>query len=386
MVTLNKRCFAVSQQIQFYFCNMRFLWTVVFAFAFTLCFGQNQKATDTADAWLTVNNFDDSYRGENEIRIGFWNLENLFHPSDDSLKNDDSFTPSGNNHFNWYKYNKKLKNLSKVITAVGGWEPIEIMGFCEVENKQVVEDLIYNTPLKKTNYGIIHVESPDNRGIDVALIYNRDKIKIDTFQAITVDFLEPDSRPTRDILHVEALFRKKKIHIFINHWPSRYGGHLVTVPKRNRAADILRSHVDSVFRSEPNANIAILGDFNDHPNDESMLEHLHAKTDTANLPDTALYNMMWPKMGSEGTHKYQGHWGILDQIVISGNLLHGTNGFKTTPENAVIFKAPFLLEEDRTHLGKKLNRTYIGMRYNGGYSDHLPILLDLQFLEKQAVK
>ena len=333
---------------------------------------------------IGVPGFDDSFRGSGGIRIGFYNVENLFDIYNDSIKRDDAFTPSGDYRWNKYKYEDKLKKLSRVITAMGGWEPIEILGLCEVENRRVLIDLIKETSLEPVNYQIIHHESPDNRGIDVALIYNADKIIVLNHRAIPVDFLEPDAYPTRDILHVEARFRRHDIHIFVNHWPSRFGGHLATIPKRNRAADILRREVEKIYEESPDANIVIMGDFNDHPNDESVLKRLYARPDTTEMHDTSLFNMMYAKMGSEGTHKFQGKWGILDQFIVNGTLLRGRNGLQTRPENALIFKADFLLTDDATHVGKKLYRTYTGFKYSGGYADHLPIILDLKTLQKST--
>ena len=352
-----------------------------------LCSAAQQTEYDlSGDENLGVQRFDASYRGSGGIRVGFYNVENLFDIYNDSLKRDDDFTPDGNYRWSHYKYNDKLKKLSRVIIAMGGWEPVEVLGVCEIENRKVLLDLISKTPLNSTNYQIIHEESPDNSGIDVALLYNADKISVINHEAITVDFLEPDSRPTRDILYVKAQFQRNIIHFFVNHWPSRYGGHMATVPKRNRAADILRKRVDEIFKNEPDANIVIMGDFNDYPNDESLMKHLRALPDTAGMADTSLFNMMYSKMGSEGTHKYQGKWGILDQFIVSGNLLRGKNGLTTTPDQALIFKADFLLEEDPTHVGKRLYRTYTGFKYSGGYADHLPIILDLQTLQRRTTR
>lgn len=357
------------------------LQLVLFVFCGLNLPAQNSEARNIN---LGIENFNDTYRGSGGIRVGFYNVENLFDVYDDSLKRDDSFTPGGDNHWTSYKYREKLSKLSRVITALGGWEPIEVLGLCEVENRRVLIDLIHETALDETNYQIIHHESPDNRGIDVALIYNADKIIVLNHRAVEVDFLESDSRPTRDILHVEARFKKYDIHFFVNHWPSRYGGHLATIPKRNRAADILRTEVEKIYKESPDANIVIMGDFNDYPNDESILKHLYARPDTAGMSDTSVFNLMYSKMGSEGTHKYQGKWGILDQFVVNGTLLRGKNGLQTEPANALIFKADFLLTEDATHVGKKLFRTFTGFKYSGGYSDHLPIILDLQTLQRST--
>jgi len=325
--------------------------------------------------------FDDSNRGSSRFRVSFWNVENLFDTRDDSLTRDEAFTPYGDNHWTYKKLNEKWNNISKTIIAVGGWEAPEIIGFCEVENRWVLEQLLKNTVLDKVNYQIVHEDSPDNRGIDVALLYRPDKFEKEGHHPIRIHF--EDSRPTRDILHVwgKLVHNQARLHVFVNHWPSRYGGHLATNPKRMKAAQTLRAVVDSIQKVEPYANIVIMGDLNDHPNDESVLKGLAALPDTIKMDTFDLYNMMYPKVGKEGTHKYQGVWGVLDQIIVSHSLMKGYNGLKTHQGQAYIFKAPFLLEPDETHRGYKLNRTFIGMKYHGGFSDHLPIYVDLQLLE-----
>lgn len=329
--------------------------------------------------------FDDSFRNNNLARVLFWNVENLFDTFNDSLTNDDAFTPSGNNHWNHYRYRHKLKNIAQTLTAAGGWSPVEIVCLAEVENRRVLVDLVNETILKSHNYDIIHKNSPDFRGIDVAILYNPQKFKVDTFNFIRVNF--PDnSRTTRDILYVSGFLQKRKIHLFVNHWPSRFGGHMATEPKRIFTANLLRSKVDSIYDVEPNANIIITGDFNDEPEDKSLKLSLGCTNDTSSMTTRGLHNLMEAKTGREGTHKFQGRWGILDQIIISTPLLKKRSGLSVIKNEAVIFKAPFLLEKDVTHLGTKLFRTYIGPKYNGGYSDHLPIYLDLQSVDNKQRK
>lgn len=344
-------------------------------------------AQDTANSnkriALLFNDFDDSYRGKKNTRIVFWNVENLFDIEDHPEKRDDEFTPNGDNRWNDYKYQRKLQQLSKTLIAVGGWEPVEIICLAEVENRKVVEDLFNETGLKENEYKIIHRESPDKRGIDVALAYRPDKFRPVRTSFITVKFEDEDSRPTRDILYVRGKVNgEAELHLFVNHWPSRYGGQMVTDPKRRQAAKIVRSKVDSILNVDREANIVITGDFNDEPEDGSLIENLNARLDTNGLKQRELYNMMGPLRFSAGTHKFAGEWGILDQFIISSGVVYGRNRLKIERDRAGIFAAPFLLEEDKTHLGHKLFRTYLGPRYVGGYSDHLPIYLDLRITNK----
>lgn len=329
-----------------------------------------------------IEGFRDDIRGSGSIRVAFWNLENLFFPIDDSLTNDDSFTPYGDNHWTFTKYNDKLQKLGKAITSIGGWEAVEIIGFCEVEDRIVLQDLINKTGLKTGNYEIVHQNSPDRRGIDVALIYRKDKIKVYNQRYIKVDF-GPGSRPTRDVLQISAtLENNDTIHVLYNHWPSKYGGALATVPKRARAAQVVKEACDSIFVLSPNANIILMGDFNDTPIDASVKDVLHALPDTNNTNTNSLINLTWPLVGNDGTHKYQGEWSVIDQVIVSKNLYSNSSKTQLYDYNAHIFKAPFLLESDDSHMGTKPFRTYIGMKHHGGYSDHLPIYLDLRLHTK----
>jgi exonuclease III len=292
------------------------------------------------------------------IRIMFYNVENLFHPTNDSLKNDDEFTKEGTRYWSWKRYHDKVAKTAKTAIAVGGWEPPAIIGLCEIEEIRCLEDLVNNSPLKRFGYQIVHQESGDNRGIDVALLYRPELFEFIDFKSFVLNFPEEGSRPSRDILYVKGKVGDDTLHLFVNHWPSRYGGQLATVPKRNFAAKVLRSKYDSLLAENPNAHILAMGDFNDHPDDQSMLEIMR----------------QWEF--EKGTHKYQHEWGILDQFIASPALLN-TEGLTTPMDRVVIFDSDFLMESEKDGIGKKPNRTYIGFKYHGGYSDHLPIYLDV---------
>jgi predicted extracellular nuclease len=328
---------------------------------------------------VLFDGFDDSPRGKNGLRIMFYNVENLFDIYDDSLKNDESFTPDGNNHWSNYKYWEKQNNISKVILAAGGWEPVDIVGLCEVENLKVLNDLTQKTSLASSNYTIVHQESPDKRGIDVALLYQKEKLTLDTAQWIQV-FLGDGQRPTRDVLFATfTTLNNEQLHVFVNHWPSRYGGQMASDPKRRQAANTVRLVVDSILTSNANANILLMGDFNDEPENGSIKENLRATHDSTFAEPQDLYNMMSHIRGNNGTHKYQGTWGVLDQFMVSQGLYQGHAGLQVTP-GPLVFKAPFLLIDETKYPGIKPYRTFIGMKYQGGYSDHLPIYVDLQLL------
>lgn len=327
---------------------------------------------------------DDGKRGTNAIRLVFYNTENFFDTFDDSLTNDDEYTPMGMRGWSYNKFQRKLINISKVFLSIGGWEPPEIIGMCEVENRFVLYKLTTDTPLSKIGYKIIHEDSPDPRGIDVAMIYRPDKFKPIMYRAIPIRFPNDPNGRTRDILYVKGMVMgKDTLHVFINHWPSRYGGYAGTKPKRAFVASVLRHATDSLMRVVPDARIVIMGDFNDEPTDESITEVLKARSDSAQLSSTDLFNMMYRLSGNwrSGTNKFRENWSLIDQIIVSSTLLHSKTGLYTYANGAHIYDAPFLLMEDKTYFGVKPFRTYLGPRYLGGFSDHLPVYLDIYLRE-----
>lgn len=319
------------------------------------------------------------------VRIVFWNVENLYDPYNDTTKLDDEFTSTGAKHWNWTKFSAKLNSVAKTLMAIGEWAPPAVVGLCEVENRYVLNKLIYETPLKPWGYKFIHHESPDLRGVDVAMLYRPSIFKVIVGRSISIRFPFDTLAQTREILFVKGvLLNRDTLSIFINHWPSRRGGYLGSQPRRNYVAGVLRKLIDSVQHAQPCANILVMGDFNDEPENESMKQFLMAQTDAAPLYDTSLYNLMGirNKIRKEGTLKYRDQWSTFDQFVISGALMNGRSGLEAGIGNVLIFRSSFLLEEDNTYFGEKLNRTYSGPRYHGGISDHLPIRLEINQKKK----
>jgi hypothetical protein len=344
------------------------------------CFDQTvQKKTGT-DSTKNPANITLLRKKSQNVRILFYNVENLYDPYNDTTKLDDEFTSAGQRHWTYGKFHEKIVHLSRLILSIGEWDPPAIVTMAEVENLYVLKKLIYDTPLKNVKYKIIHYDSPDVRGVDVALIYRPDKFKVIYSQAFKVVFPFDSAIRTRDILYVQGtVFKGDTIHLFVNHWPSRRGGYNESTPRRNFVAALLRSKIDSLFRNNPSSNIIIMGDFNDEPGNESLCRILKARPDTAELQTTYLVNLMSVKMKdwNQGTIKYQGKWSIFDQFIVSGSLFYKQNGIHTSFQDAHIFMGAFLLDDDAKFLGGKPNRTYVGPRYNGGYSDHLPVYLDL---------
>ena len=293
---------------------------------------------------------------KNRFRIVFYNVENLFDIYNDSLTRDEEFTPEGLKNWNNYRFYKKLNNIYKVLIGVGEWEPPSIVALCEIENRFVLNKLLYKTPLQNFDYKIIHKESPDWRGIDVALLYRQDKFEPLSYETINIRFPFDTSKRTRDILYVKGLIAESDtIHFFVNHWPSRYGGYLASKPKREFVASVLKKKVDSVFKTNNLANILIIGDLNDDPSDESVAVFLNAKSDTLELQNPDLFNLMsvYEKEWKTGTLKYKENWNVFDQIIISDALLFGSDNLIISPERAQVYNPGFLFEEDHKYLGKK---------------------------------
>ena len=320
-------------------------------------------------------------RDSNTLRICFYNLENFFDCERNPQKEDGDFTPEGKYHWTKTRFYKKVNSIAKVFIAMGGGICPEIIGVCEIENEEVISNLLYKSPLKSQKYNYVFYPTPDRRGIGVSLFYKSDKFEVVYSRPISVIDSADKSFKTRDILYVKGLWLSHcddTLHLFVNHFPSRYGGYAASIGKRNLAAKILRSSIDSILLIDNSAKIIIMGDFNDYPYNESVVTYLQVpyereKNDTVNF-----VNAMFPyfNRNNVGTHKFQEHWGILDQIIVSPKLYFSTSGPRTNG-NGVIFDADFLLEKDETHLGFKPFRTYLGFSYKGGFSDHLPVFIDL---------
>ena len=307
-------------------------------------------------------------------RIIFYNTENFFDNQDDTLVNDNEFMPDSSRFWTYDRFWKKVVRIYQVMSAADEWDMPVIAGFCEVENRGVLEKLVYETPLEKYNYRIIHKDSPDPRGIDVALIYRKDVFRPDTSEWINVPVGE--GLATREILKVTGrLWEEGQVTIYINHWPSRSGGALSSEPKRIMAASVLKASLDALFAEEPGANVIIMGDFNDEPMDVSLKSLGKTGYNPDSVCQTAIINLSEPhEMANQsGTIKYGGVWSIFDQVLVSCSLINGKNGLKIAGDKAEIFAAPFLLEPDPSYSGMRPRRTYLGPNYHDGFSDHLPV-------------
>lgn len=334
---------------------------------------------------LTLLTFASSLYGQTKkdtltFRIMGYNVENLFDCRHDTLKNDYEFLPDAVRHWNYSKYKKKLDAVARVIIAVGEWSPPALVALCEVENDSVLRDLTRYSVLREADYRYVITHSPDERGINVALLYQRGLFKLLSGQSYSVTKAHKSNRPTRDILHVSGLLlNKDTLDVFVVHFPSRSGGAKASEPYRLSAAQRLKEVTDSLFRVRTHPQIIVMGDFNDYPCNKSVQKILRAGVPPieADSSDTrALYHLLARKSIADkhfGSYKYQGEWGLLDHIILSGNLLITDSPLSTAEAKAGIFSAPFLLTEDKKYGDSQPFRTYYGMKYQAGYSDHLPV-------------
>lgn len=309
----------------------------------------------------------------------FYNVENLFDTINDPAIKDEEFTPKGSKEWSRVRYEDKLTKLARVLTAANDNNPL-LIGLSEVENRAVVTDLIKTGKLSSTKYGIAHYDSPDRRGIDVALAFDTDRFLLIQSEAIPVRLKNDKKFKTRDILYVKGLLKDSiPLHLFVNHWSSRYGGQKESEHKRVQAAKILKSKADSILAIDSDANIIFMGDFNDYPTNKSITEVLKAAS-SAESKSSDFINLLAPQHSDgKGTHNYKGKWGALDQIIISKGLQNGKS-VDIKEHKAYILKKDFLLYEHKSG-DKTPSRTYGGPNYYGGYSDHLAVYTFLERVE-----
>ena len=311
-----------------------------------------------------------------DCRIMFWNAENLFDCYKDSLKDDDEFLPYGMRGWNSVRYKQKLKNMYKVFVAAGDWNPPDLIGLCEIENKNVLYGLLKDTPFSYYNYRFVHHESPDRRGIDVALLYNPTTIEVLDEWPVPVVLSAKSGYRGRDILYVRVRHTDlDTLSLFVNHWPSKYGGAGITADLRESVAAILSDAIAEVLRKHPGEKIVVMGDFNDPP-ESSSFDALGFGHDSLCIP--FLVNVASDyKAAIPGSYKFEGSWQLIDQFLVSKNFLSGEERALVNSTSFTVFAPDFLLEKDEKFGGVKPKRTYAGYVYHGGYSDHLPVVLDL---------
>ncbi|MDI3521373.1 MAG: hypothetical protein PWQ06_896 [Anaerophaga sp.] len=311
--------------------------------------------------------------------IAFYNLENLFDTIDTPDVKDSEFTTGGEKKWTSDRYWEKIDRLAKVISKIGSNENIPgpaILGVSEIENKSVLEDLVKSEHIKHLNYRIIHYNSPDKRGVDVALLFQPRYFRVSNARSVPLIIQGEDGERvfTRDQLVVSGQFDGDTMHFIVNHWPSRYGGQERSAPLRNEAAKLSRYLLDSIKTIHPNDKVVIMGDLNDDPLNESIKKHLNATGSSKKIKENQLFNPMEDlfKKGI-GSLAYMGKWNLFDQIIITPNFLDKKNdGYKF--HSARIFNDPFLLQQTGRYKGYP-NRTFVGNEYRAGFSDHLPVYI-----------
>lgn len=315
--------------------------------------------------------------------VAFYNLENLFDTENDPLTYDDDRTPDGKDHWTEEIYQDKLKNMAKVMAEIGaevsGSAPT-IIGVCETENRKVLEDLVNQETLVEQDYGIIQFDSPDRRGIDVALLYKKKLFTPTHYKAKELLIYDDNDKSkrvfTRDQLVVSGMLDGEKIHLIVNHWPSRSGGEKRSRSKRIKAAKLNRQIIDSIFSDDPYAKIITMGDFNDDPTNPSVKDHLNAKRKANNLDIKELYNPMedLAKQGY-GSLAYRDSWNLFDQIIISTELTK--KDFSSYRfYQAGIYNKTYLVNAHGRYKGYPY-RSFASGSYTGGYSDHFPVYIYL---------
>ncbi len=306
---------------------------------------------------------------KNNFTVGFYNVENLFDIYNDPKTRDDDFTPSGKKTWSYERYQDKLQKISAVISLLGTehstTSPV-LIGLVEVENETVLRDLVQHPNLKEAPYAYVHYDSPDERGIDTALLYDKQHFELLESNAypVYIENAHGYRDYTRDVLWVTGKLKGDKVHLLVTHWPSRKTGGENTSQKRIDAAMHLQEIIQTIYTTEPDAKIILLGDFNDNPTNESVQDYL--VTEEFHNPMKQLFDP-----NSKGTTCYQGKWNLFDQIIVSKNFLEAHN-HELSFKQAEIFDKEWL-KIQRGKLKGSPFRTYIHKWYQEGYSDHFPV-------------
>ncbi len=307
--------------------------------------------------------------------VAFYNVENLFDTEDDPNTFDEDFTPNGKQKWTTERYQEKIKKIAKVISMIGDEDGAEIIGLCEIENETVLKDLVNDPLLKKYGYNYVHYDSPDERGIDVALLYKEPVFKVTSSKNYETK-LKGDK--TRDVLLVSGKLEGEEIHLIVNHWSSRGGGEEKSAPKRMASALVARQIVDDLEAKNPNAKILLMGDFNDEPFNESITKGLQA-IESPDIKGKQLFNVFASlEKEGKGTYNYKGDWNMLDQMIINkGFFVANTNAKGWRYLDGNIYEEDYLKEASGKFKGNPF-RTFVGTKYLGGTSDHFPIYVHLE--------
>ncbi len=314
--------------------------------------------------------------------VAFYNFENLFDTEDDPKNwGDDEFLPTGPYHYTEEIYHQKLHNLATVIRQLGTEVTPDgpaLIGTAEIENDKVLEDLVRQPEIKERGYKFLHFDSPDSRGIDVAMLYNPKYLRVLSARTLNTDISQYGEKggKTRDVLFVQGVLLGDTVNIFVNHWPSRRGGEAATAPLRAIAATVSKKVIDSLKAINPHTKAIVMGDLNDDPVDASVVKVLGARGDKSEVGLKGMYN---PFVGfyknGIGTLGYNDSWNLFDQIILSGSFLHPQKGTLQF-YRAEVFNKEFLKSPFGQYKGYPL-RSFSGTQWLNGYSDHFPTLVYL---------
>lgn len=337
---------------------------VILLFAVTACRSTKEAKTNSSQTFT----------------VAFYNVENIFDTVDDPDKIDEDFTPEGRYKWTEAILQQKLTNISQAIAGIDGNGPAMI-GIAEIEHGDLVERLIKQPALAGRAYEYVHEESPDMRGIDCAFIYDPKVFTLDSYRAFVMEFEEDEEYTSRKVLWVSGTIKKQRVHLVVNHWPSRYGGMEQSEPRRMAVANQVRAIVDSVQAAEANAAIILMGDFNDDPFNRSIVEGIGAGKNWPLEADKDFYNPMYPlhQVDSSGTLTYRGKWNLFDQFLLSDDLMAQQIKLQYVPLSVGIHRPEMMLVGGDGPAKKMPRRAiYRGEFQDRGFSDHFPVYLELK--------
>jgi len=325
-------------------------------------------------------------------KVVFYNFENLFDTINEPGALDEEFTPEGPKKWNSAKYTRKIGNLERVLFDIAAEDkdyPV-VIGVSEIENRSVMEDVIAQPKLAPGNYRIVHYDSPDARGVDVAFYYRPDVFKLEGSAAIPFKMPELPNFRTRDFVTMWGTMENEPFFFLVSHWPSRLGGKEASSPKREAAGRAIRMIKDSVLKNNPSTKVVIMGDLNDDATDKSIVDPdcLGAKAKVKDLQAGDFYNPFIDVLkAGMGTLAYQDSWNLFDNIIVSENLVNDKEGLRLKKSdgskyNGYIFRRPYMVQQSGQYRGYPL-RTFVGTNFQDGFSDHFPVYI---YIGKQTTK
>ena len=316
-------------------------------------------------------------------KVVFYNLENLFDTINDPNKNDEEYLPEGARKWTTYRYNQKLTNMSRVLFDIAAEDRNfpAVIGVSEIENRLVLEDLLATPKFAKTNYRIVHYDSPDRRGVDCAFFYRPDQFLLEGSEAHKISFPGQPNFLTRDLVAMWGKIEGEPFYFIVSHWPSRLGGKERSQHSRDFVAAKCKHICDSVRTANPNTKVVIMGDFNDDATDASVVDVLGAKGNMKKLEQNDMYNPFYAMLkAGYGTLAYRDAWNLFDNIVVSENLATGSTGeLKIQKKEGAkfygnIFIAPYMVQKEGQYKNYPL-RSFVGSNFQNGYSDHFPVYI-----------